>query len=465
MANSRKPPPNKVAGAVGEPIVNHCRQFLAELLSTTSIDRPKLLVAFSGGLDSSVLLHLLFHLRKAFPFQLSAVHVHHGLSPNADAWATFCEKTCDHYQIPLAIKRVNIDHRRGLGIEAAAREARYHAIFSTNADWIFLAHHQNDQAETLLLQLARGAGVKGLAAMAARDPQRRLFRPLLPFTRTELEAYASYHGLQWVDDESNETSNFDRNFIRHEVLTVLKKRYPAIVQTLSRSAAHFAAASQLQDDLAALDAAQIIEIDNGHRLNLTGFSKLAEARQANLLRWWLMQAMSFTPSTVQLQQMLHQFLQRGNDTRLKIKVGKDFHIRRYQDWAYLVRDIELPAQFSQSWHGESEIVLPDHSTLTFTKVLGKGLSTNLVTQDAPLSIRYRRGGERFFPEAGRPVRTLKYILQQAEVPLWQRDRIPLIFNDNSLVYVPNVGANESLKAREGELGYVITWRDSNGSGP
>src|SRR3989344_6895459 len=183
------------------------------------IPRPgqKLLLAFSGGLDSRVLLELLAELRSGIGFDLRAMHVHHGLSPNADDWAKFCSDTCAALNVPIEIVRVSVAKDSGLGLEAAARTARYQALLNAGADYVVLAHHQDDQAETLLLQLLRGAGAKGLSGMASRDEERRLLRPLLDNTRAELLAFAKQHHLQWITDESNVDISYDRNYCRHEV--------------------------------------------------------------------------------------------------------------------------------------------------------------------------------------------------------------------------------------------------------
>ena len=231
MASSKKLPANKT-------LQYQLKTFLADIFLSQSLVNPKLVVGFSGGLDSCVLLHLLAECRQTLSFQLQAYHVHHGLSPNADAWADFCQDVCSKLNIPFTLSKVEINRNSGTGLEAAAREARYRALQSSGADFICLAHHQDDQAETLLLQLARGAGVKGLAGMAGLN--KKLLRPLLDVSRVDLERYAKQHQLAWIEDESNIDTKFDRNFMRHEVLPKLEKKYPAIRQTISRAAQHMA---------------------------------------------------------------------------------------------------------------------------------------------------------------------------------------------------------------------------------
>ena len=427
------------------------QQFLAVVFAAKKLAKPHLLLAFSGGLDSTILLHMLAKLRAYLPFQLSAMHVHHGLSANADAWADFCEKTCRELNIPLQIQKVIIDKKSGLGVEATARNARYAALNQADFDFICLAQHQNDQAETLLLQLARGAGVKGLAGMAAVDLQRRLLRPLLNVGRAALEAYAKQNQLSWIEDESNDDTHFDRNFMRHEVLPPLQKRYPAIAQTLSRSAENLAEASELLDDLARMDAGNSAQ---KHEVCLDLFKNLNEARQANLMRWWLAQQQITMPSAQQLQQILQQFLQAKPNATIKIKVSESQYLRGFQGSAYVVQECVKAAPMNVLWQGEAEIVLPDRSRLIFSQKAGEGLA---LPQGNKLRIKNRQGGERFRPELGRPSRTLKYVLQTSAMPPWQREQLPLIFMDETLAYIPNLGATAELQAKPHETGYVVTW--------
>ena len=448
MASSKKPASKR------DSISNKVQQVLAEVFLAQKLAHPHLLVAFSGGLDSSVLLHLLSQLQEKFPFKISAMHVHHGLSANADAWAEFCEKTCAALNIPLQVQKVKLNQKSGLGVEATARNARYAALNQAQADFICLAQHQDDQAETLLLQLARGAGAKGLAGMAQLDLQRKLLRPLLNLSRAELEAYAKQHRLQWIEDESNDDTQFDRNFMRHEVLPSLQKRYPAITQTLSRSAENLAEASEMLDGLAQIDAGNSAQ---RQKINLDLFKSLSGARQANLMRWWLAQNQLIMPSAQQLKQILQQLLHAKSDAAVKIKVAESQYISRFQDSAYLLNaPIEMPP-INLLWQDEEVIVLPNQSRLIFSKKLGEGLA---LPHGIKLRIKNREGGERFKPELGRPSRTLKYMLQSSAMPPWQREQLPLIFMDETLAYIPNLGATAELQAKPHEMGCVIAWVDN-----
>ena len=412
----------------------------------------ELLVAFSGGLDSRVLLQLAAAAQPHAGFRLRAVHVHHGLSANADAWVDFCRTTCAALNVPLDIVHVAVDKSSGLGIEATARAARYQALLEAGADWVLLAHHEDDQAETLLLQLLRGAGAKGLSAMAAADPKRRLLRPLLDVSRAELERYARAQGLSWIEDESNADTAYDRNYCRHQILPVMTQRFPAARTTLARSAGHLAEAAQLLDALAMLDAAGAVDAD---RLSISALAALDAARARNLLRWWLSASEQAVPGTAALQEMLRQLIGARADASVQLVLG-DMCIRRYRGLAYLERNT-LPLPLAMAWHGEAELWLPDGSRLVFERGHGTGLAVARLGMNM-LQIRNRQGGERFQPDCRRPSRTLKHLLQEAVMPPWLRARLPLLFWGEQLVVVPGIGIACGLEAAADEEGLEVYWQ-------
>lgn len=411
-----------------------------------------LLLAYSGGLDSSVLLHLLCSARENYSFNLRALHVHHGLSTNADSWAEFCAQVCQQLSVPFKLTRLTLNKHSGKGIEATAREGRYAALFAEQADYIALAHHQDDQAETVLLQLLRGAGSKGLSAMAAHDAGRRLLRPLLDISRAELEAYAREHQLKWVDDESNEDTIYDRNYLRHQVIPVIEKRFAAARTTLSRSAQLLAESAQLLDELAAIDAGEHFQ-----QLEISHLAKLGEARARNLLRWWLATQHLSVPSAARLQEMLQQLLSAKPDASLKVMIDGSKHLwlRRYQGLAYI--DAEPEEAINTCWQGEAVIDLPDGSQLHFEPCKGQGLALQRLAINK-LRISSRQGGERFKPDEARPTRTLKHLMQEAGIPPWLRQRMPLIYSGDELAVVPMLGIACHMQARPGEVGLLIIWK-------
>ena len=463
MESSKKLPKNKVSKQSDSTLEKQLRLFLETLFQTQKRNNPALLVAYSGGLDSTVLLHLLHQMQKEVSFDLKAMHINHGLSPHADSWAAFCQNICDQLEVPVDIITVHVAKKSGLGIEATARHARYAALNNATADFICLGHHQNDQAETFLLQLARGAGVKGLASMAQVDLKRRLLRPLLNIKRSALINYATQHRLKWIEDESNADTHFDRNFIRHTLIPTFNQRYKDISSTLSRSAMHMADASQLLDELATIDANLII--DNSQQfgvLRLDALFNLSPARQGNLIRFWLANNQINMPSTALLCQILDQLQTRKTDAAIKIKVSDVLVVMRYQRHAYLVHETKKVNSINQLWQGEETLLLPDQSRLSFTKQLGKGFAYERRGQVIQLRIKNREGGEFFKPALGRPRRQLKTVMQASAIPPWQRAQLPLIFMDETLVIIPNIGVDAELVAREHEMGLVVSWEPHTG---
>lgn len=456
MANLKSLPANK------QTLLLQVKDSLLEAFESIGHSTPAVLLAFSGGLDSTVLLHLLTQLRDQIPFQLKAMHVHHGLSSNATYWAEHCQEVCVQHHVPLLISHVKVDVKSGLGVEASARNARYQALFQEASDLICLAHHQDDQAETLLLQLTRGAGVKGLSGMAAVDFQKKLLRPLLNVDRAALEKYAHQHQFSWIEDESNLDTTFDRNFIRHDVLPILQAQYPAIKKTLSRTARHMAEASQLLEELASIDAKNaILESTESvfNKLDVSKLATLSEARAKNLVRWWLSLNQSklpqlLMPSADVLAQVLHQLLNAKSDALVKVKLGQDLYIRKYLNFAYLVVESKEIPPYNILWQGETEIVISEHVRVTFQHRLGEGLSLKKLER-VKLRIKNRDGGERFKPDFGRPSRTIKRMMQEYNVPPWKRSYFPLIFMDEALVAIPNLGVDANLKASATELGLVV----------
>lgn len=425
--------------------------------------KPTLLLALSGGLDSIVLLHLLAEIRTTIPFELHAMHVHHGLSVNADVWAEFCSAQCQQLNVPLQIAHVNVaqnpDYKNSeQGIEAEARQLRYNALFTYAVDgkapdFVVTAHHQDDQAETLLLQLFRGAGVKGLSSMAAVDTVRRLLRPLLNVSRQSLHEYAVQHDIQWCDDESNDNTQYDRNFVRHEVMPVLESRFTSVKSVLARTASHMAEASELLEVLAVQDAENMLS-DNS--LCLQALGELTAARTKNVLRWWFAQNKLTMPAAEHLNEIIEQLFNSRKDADLNIKL-QHLYLRKYQQRAYLCED-KMAAPFDMVWEGESELILPSGGKLLFKSVLGAGLA--LKQGVTKLRITNRNGGERFKPDALRPTRTLKYLLQELNMPPWQRMYMPLIYWEDKLACVPGVGIAYGLQAHADEPGLEIIWQDS-----
>jgi len=439
--------------AVANPLLSKLNRFLSRYL----MPNQRVLLALSGGLDSSVLLNLLAAAKHTIPFELHAMHVHHGLSSNADAWADFCIQQCKHLNVPIEVVRVQVDKNSKLGIEAAARQLRYQALFDFKQngvapDFIVTAHHQDDQAETLLLQLFRGAGVKGLASMAVVDESRRLMRPLLDISRQALQAYAEQHHIPWCEDESNDNTQYERNFVRHEVMPVLASRYPSVKSVLARTALHLAEANGLLDTLAKIDAENLLK---NNSLCLQGLTAFDLPRAKNLLRWWFAQNQLAMPTSEHLTEILQQLFNAKTDASIHIQL-QNLSLKCYQQRAYLCSE-RIAEPLDMVWSGESYLELPNGGQLHFKQVIGSGLA--LKHGLTKLRITNRNGGERFKPDALRPTRTLKYLLQEANIPPWQREHLPLIYWHDTLALVPNIGIAHELQATVNEQGLEITWHD------
>ena len=405
-----------------------------------------------------VLFDLLRRLSGPLDFRLACVHVNHGISPNARRWAEFCARLCKRHGVGLTLDEVDIRPYRAAGVEAAARRARYEVYARQNADCIVLAQHQDDQAETLLLQLLRGAGVKGGAAMPLVRRQvagcASILRPLLGVPRGEIENYARARKLKWVEDESNADMGYDRNFLRLKVMPVIERAFPAYRSTLARSAGHLAEADAILDELAQADA---LRAARDGKLSVDAMKRLGAARSRNLLRGLLWQRGGALPEADRLEEALRQLFEARRDSAVCVALG-DHELRRHDGSAYLLPRLpEPPANLRRKWDGKRIWRLPElRGALCFGRSTGAGLSAASIKQ-AGLSLRLRRGGEKLRIDAKRPTRSLKNLLQESRMPPWQRDRLPLLYCGAELACVPGVGIASKFQTRPGESGWFVTW--------
>ena len=415
-------------------------------------------VALSGGIDSVALLHLLSNIQKKHDFTLNATHVHHGLSKHADKWVRFCEKLCRDLSVPLDVHYVKLPQKKSLGIEGEARRLRYEKLLQSKSDLIVLAHHEDDQAETFLLQLIRGAGVKGLSSMANFDDTRSLWRPLLNSSRIDIESYANQNKLKWIEDDSNQNTNFDRNFIRAKILPILKNRFDHIIKAISRSSTHLAEAQHLLDDLAKIDLKKHLKSNKyKHILQVKSLNKLLPSRAKNLLRYWLEINDQLMPSKDLLNELLRQVLTAKKDSELKIEISKEYEIRRYKDEIYLVRKSKNSKKnYEIFWNDESEILLPNGSILKFKKIKSGGISLAKL-KNKKLIISNRQGGEFLKPNLNRPTRKIKQLLQESDLPPWERGALPFIFVGDELASVPNFGIDIKFQASFKEAGLEVVF--------
>jgi tRNA(Ile)-lysidine synthase len=421
-----------------------------ETLRRTCPPTQRLWIAYSGGLDSHLLIYTLAQLRPHLNHEIRAVHIHHGLHGEADNWAKHCQQTCKALQIPCQVIRVKINAAPRESIEANARAARYQAIAQLLApdDVVLTAQHADDQAETLLLQLLRGAGVAGLAAMppVSRLAKGWLVRPLLAYTRAQLHDYARQANLHWIEDSSNADTRFDRNFLRHKIMPLLRQRWPSVSHILSRAARHQAEADELVQILAQKD------LQHSEQLFLPTLSRLSPARQRNVLRFWIKKLGLPLPSTVQLQHIISDILTAKEDRQPLVR-WHGGEVRRYRNYLFAMPNLPPAPKASHSltWSLPQALPLP-LGELTALKVQGRGLAQPTGT---PLQVRFRQGGETFHLRGHQ--RIVKKLLQAANDPPWQRPFIPLIYCENTLVAIPSIGVADGFVARDGETGWEIQW--------
>lgn len=437
--------------------------------SSSNID---IVVAYSGGVDSQVLLHALIQLKKSqhIPNNITVCHVNHGLSVNAERWEKLAQQTCADLSVHLIIKRVDIKAKVQQSLEAIARDARYNALreLSDKPSLILTGHHGDDQSETFLLALKRGAGLKGLSAMSENTSLgiHRLVRPLLAISRQEIESYAKEHKINWIEDESNTDTSFDRNYFRQEVMPMLRQRWPSISNTINRSAEHCLAGQELLDELAEQDLKACRLSENSMAVEY--LSTLSQARFNNLLRYFMSQHHCLMPSTQQIKQVREQ-LSANADKTPQIKVG-DCYFRRFNNALYLT----LPYADVSHWqvklercdtHGlaaQSEVILPDNLGVLVlqpkefeadVKASDTGNNEdksnnidNVIFDDKEqlpaialpahgqqVNIRFSHENPKCLPHYREHSRSVKKVLQELTIPPWERKRIAFLYYDNDLV--------------------------------
>ena len=427
----------------------------------------KLLVGFSGGLDSTVLLSLLSEV--VAPERITALHIHHGLSINADRWQQHAAEVCQSLGICFETESVTITES-GSGLEAAARDARY-ALFEKRlgkGGLLLLGHHADDQVETVLYRLLRGSGARGLAGIPAtrRLGGSRLIRPLLKYPKATLQRYAEEHQLQWVEDESNQQDQFDRNYLRNQLVPLLAARWPDYIQGVMRTAEQSRQADQLADAVARADLADLEPRceRGGWSLALPGFEKLELLRQRNLLRYWpQIQGLPALAQTM-IDEILNTLLPARDDSEPKV-VRSDLQVCRFRQRLYLLRNRSQLSGRPQTdqelclfWDGDEPLVLPDGNLLTAEPVVGEGLRLD---DPQSLTVRFRRGGERCQPVGRQHSNSLKKLLQEYALEPWWRERVPLFYIDEKLVAVGDLWVCAGWQAEAGSEGLKIIWQTNS----
>jgi tRNA(Ile)-lysidine synthase len=426
----------------------------------------RLVVGLSGGVDSVVLLDVLVRLRARLQVTVTALHVDHQLSPHHKEWARFCRALCKALEVPCRVVPVTL--QAGNSLERAARDARYGAFRATRAQHVVLAHNKDDQAETVLLQLLRGAGVKGLAAMPlvrldaidSTSRSRTILRPLLDVARSDIVAYATHRKLDWIEDESNVDQRYLRNWVRHDVLPRFAARAPAYRDAFSRAARHAGEAAGLLDALARIDAAHVLE---GDALRVEKLRAFDAPRARNLLRFLISERGWRMPDADRLEEALRQALSARRDAQLRVELG-DCELRRHGTLIYV-----LPARATSTtalpltWRGEREVPVPcAGGVLSMMPAHGDGISAARLAE-GEVTIRGRAGGERLQVREGARRRTVKNLLQEARMPPWQRERVPFIYCGDALACIPGVAVDWRFVAIGGEPSIRASWKAEDGA--
>ena len=438
----------------------------------------RMAIALSGGLDSSALLHLAHGYAQERGIALHAFHVHHGISPNADSWLAHCEQACAVLGVTFEARRVQLANKEKTGTEAAARKSRYAALGALcrehNVKLLLTAHHQDDQAETVLLQLLRGSGTAGLSGMDAANaapdllanPELVMARPLLPASRKQLVAYVEAHAIAYINDESNDDTRFARNALRHQVMPVLAQAFPGFQERFARSAQHAQSAQRLLTELAQQDLAACLD---GECLDVSKLRTLSADRNTNLLRHWFGTRGLRMPSTAWLAELLAQLLEARYDAQLLV-THPDCHVRRHRDRLYLTpklpelagtREDEFDDTPGQSfrWNGEAELAFPAYGGVLRVEPAREGepgLDAAWLREQA-LVIEFRKGGERLKLAPNRPTRALKYHYQALDIPAWERTRLPVVSAGADLLFAAGIGMDCHHLGQDSGARVILRW--------
>ncbi|MFK2877122.1 tRNA lysidine(34) synthetase TilS [Rhodanobacter hydrolyticus] len=422
-------------------------------LRTALTDLPgaALCVAYSGGPDSTALLHALAQLPAARARGLRALHVDHGLHAESAAWAEQCRRFCSDLGVDCDVVRVQVETQRGEGVEAAARHARYAAFVAQvrDGELLLMAHHRDDQAETVLLKLLRGAGPEGMGGMRERRTLGRgeLWRPLLgTVTRAQLRDYIASHGLACIDDPTNSDTRLARNHLRHDILPRLAAHWPQAVDSILHSAAlSRAAADTLRSEW--LTAYATLHDDANGCLDATGWLTLAPALREPLLAHWLHGRGLTAPTTAQRAQIERQCGARAGQLPCIRWPGVELHVWKGRLWARIPRPA-VAAGWQATWQGEL-LVLPDGGKLSLEPPSRLPFA---------LSVRMRSGGERIKPAGDRHTRELRALFQSGAVPPWQRDACPLLYEGEKLIAVADRWLGERAETLFGQVGVRLRWQ-------
>ena len=442
----------------------------ADALSTrlksflVDLDRKRVFVAYSGGVDSTVLLHVLWSLRQHLNLELIALHADHQLHDSSREWHAHCQSFCANLGIPFQAHRFEITDIRGIGMEAAARNARYSWFLRETAGAVLVTgHNQDDQAETVLFRLVRGSGAAGLAAISqTTEIQGNLIaRPLLYESRADIQTYAMHCDLPYIKDDSNCDVRIDRNYIRHQIMPLFRKRWPAVDKTIARAADHLQSQRSLtrtavRSDLQACksDGGSCILGDFG-RLKLDVLTGLGAPRMADVLRYWVRQHRMEVPNTARLMELIRQIRESEGSRSCMIR-WRDGELRTYRSLLHLVPPQPSPVfRGTRTWATDETIdITAAGIRLRSVPRRGQGLRIP-VPGAAGLILDWRQTGEKIRPNGSPHIRSVKNLFQQAGIPPWERIRIPRIYVEQKLVCIPGLAVDSKYAAQTSDDGHEV----------
>jgi tRNA(Ile)-lysidine synthase len=435
-----------------------CKDSFLSDLNQFSASSGKFWIACSGGMDSSVLLHLFYSNKNKIDQDMEVIYVNHGLQEESDDWAVFCEKQSLQYDIPFTQLQITEICPKGSSVEAWAREKRYSLIeeVMNQYDVLFTAHHQDDQVETFFLQALRGAGPRGLVSMPLVKKYAKSLhaRPLLKYSRSELKHYAEENNIIWQDDKSNFDLRYDRNYFRHKIVPIIEERWPAYRETINRLISHQKESKELLDEVAK-DDIKLVQHKNMMSLELDIIQNLSIERQKNIIFVWLRELNLNPPGSKNIEQIISDIIYSSTDKSPRVNWG-NVEVRRYKNLLYASKImIGHDANIEYTWKPENILNILDE-TLVAKSECGKGIS-KLKTENADFVVRYRQGGEKIHPDNLSHSKTVKQLFQEQSVLPWLRDRIPLIYINGKLAVIPGFCIDKSYSADKNESSWDIHW--------
>ncbi len=430
----------------------------ADVASHLPDEYRNLFIGFSGGIDSHVLLHLLAS-RKEVRENITAVYINHGLQQEAAQWEKHCQQICDQLGIAFHSIKVDATAKPKQSPEEAARLARYQAferLLENAQDHVLLAQHREDQLETVLLQLFRGAGVQGLSGMPEQRPlgQGKVLRPLLNVSKKAIVQYAEAYQLQWIEDPSNQCDDFDRNFLRNQIIPAIKKRWPAADASVARTALHCASAQKILVQFAD-DCLQPALSDQEHRLNSAALSALTEEARGLVLRAWLERHQVPMPPTDRIQRVFDEVVMAAVDAIPQVQI-QDFFIKRFDGHLYCINQQEMLIEPACIWPEETDEIMRANG-YRLTRIPAASGIPKVVWQSSKISVKVRAGGEKIQLPGRTGHHALKKLFQAEKIPPWQRECMPLIYLDDRLAAVGGLWIDASFYREQGDC-YLIQWK-------